>query len=299
MLHELRFGARSLLKQPGFTLITALTLALGIGATSAVFSMIQGVLLTPPPYDHPERLALLPPVRPDGQPLQNAPGWPAAQWLEWQKEAKSIEALAGYNWTFNFAVSSDGSESLEGMLVTRDYFRVTGVRPILGRAFEDSDAAPNAPPVVILGHDVWKRKFGGDPNIVGKTIRISRRDVPPTIIGVMPPGIRFMPVPAAAQEPNYNVDATVDFWAPAAPNPARLKNRGWVLVARLREGATMQQAQTELSLLAAREAQVDPDFAGFVPEVRPLAAEMNKDGSRILLPLLGASILVLFIACGN
>src|SRR3954452_18701871 len=99
-----------LFKESAFTTITALTLALGIGATSAVFSMIQGVLLTPPPYDHPERLALLAPVRPDGQPLQNAPGWPAAQGLEWQKEAKSLEALADYTCAFNFAVSSDGSE---------------------------------------------------------------------------------------------------------------------------------------------------------------------------------------------
>jgi putative ABC transport system permease protein len=299
MLQTLRFGARSLLKQPGFALIAALTLALGIGATSAVFSMIQGVLLTPPPYTQPDRLVLISPVRADGRPLTGPPGWPAAQWLEWQKEAKALDAIAGYTWTFNFLVSSDGSESLEGMAVTHDYFRVTGLKPILGRALEASDAGPNAPPVMLLGYDVWQRKFNGDPNIVGKTAKISRRDVPPTIVGVMPPGVRFMPSPGAAKEPNYNVDATVDFWMPFAPNPQRLKQRFWSLVARLKPGATMQQAQSELAILAAREAQADRDFEGIVPSLASLPVEMNRDGRRILLPLLGASALVLLIACGN
>jgi putative ABC transport system permease protein len=299
MLDNLRHGARTLLKQPGFALITALTLALGIGATAAVFSLINGVLLTPPPYDHPERIALLPAVRTDGQRTANPPGWPAAQWLEWQKESKTLDAIAGYGWTFNFLVSQDGSESLEGMAVTRDYFRVIGVQPMMGRAFQDSDVGPSAPPVMILGYDVWQRKFGGDPNIVGKTVRISRRDVPPTIIGVMPPGIRFMPSPGASKEPNYNVDATVDFWAPTAPHPQRLKNRSWNLVGRLREGANIREAQTELKLLATRQASADRDFEGLTPEVQSLENEMNRDGRRILLPLLGASALVLLIACGN
>jgi putative ABC transport system permease protein len=299
MLQELRYGARSLLKQPGFSLIAALTLAIGIGSTSAVFSLIQGVLLTPPPYDQPARLVLISSARNDGQPLARPPAWPAAQWLEWQKEAKSLESIAGYGWTFNFLVSNDGSESFEGMAVTREYFQVTGLKPLHGRVFQESDTAPNAPPVMILGFDAWQRKFGGDPNIVGKTLRISRREVPPTVVGVMPPGVRFLPSPGASQEPNYNVDATVDFWMPVAPNPARLKQTRANLVGRLRPGATVQQAQGELTVLAARQAQADRDFDGFKPDVQSLPAEMNRDGRRILLPLLGASALVLLIACGN
>ena len=94
--------------------------------------------------------------------------------------------------------------------MTPEYFRVTGVQPVLGRAFAESDAAPPTP-VIVLGYELWQRKFNGDPNIVGKTMRMSRRDTPPTIIGVMPPGIRFLPSPAAAQEPNYNVNAVVDY----------------------------------------------------------------------------------------
>src|SRR5258705_10594633 len=154
-LQDLRCGVRMLLKQPGFTLIAVLTLALGIGATSAVFSLIQGVLLTPPPYHQPEQLVLIATARTDGQQTPRPPDWAAAQWMEWQKDAKSFDAIAAYRWSFNFLVAEDGSESLEGMWVTKDYFRVTGLQPVLGRTFLDSDIGTNTPPVIILGHDLW------------------------------------------------------------------------------------------------------------------------------------------------
>src|SRR5678815_798444 len=113
MLNDLRLAFRQLLKNPGFTVVAVLTLALGIGASSTVFSLIQGVLLTPPPYPQPDRLMLITPTRTDGQ--RYTRGWPAAQWQEWQTESKSFEAVAGYDWTFNFLVLPDGSESIEGM----------------------------------------------------------------------------------------------------------------------------------------------------------------------------------------
>jgi len=299
MIQDLRFGVRMLLKQPGFSLIAILTLALGIGATSAVFSLIQGVLLTPPPYRQPERLVLIPTARADGQPMTNSPGWPAQQWLDWQKESKTLESIAAYDWSFNFLVLPEGSESLEGMWVTRDYFNVVGLQPVLGRTFLESETRPKAPPVIILGYEFWQRQFNGDRNIIGKTIRISRQDTPPTVIGVMPPGVRFLPSPTTAQEPNYNVNALVDFWIPAAPEPSWIKARAWNVVGRLRNGATPEQARTELTVLCNREAQAERDFAGIVPQVHSLTAELNRDGRRILLPLLGAAALVLFIACGN
>src|SRR5438876_457865 len=110
MFQDWRFGLRMLLKQPGFTLIAALTLALGIiGATSAVFSLIQGVLLTPPPYRQPQRLVLIPSARTDGQQMARPRGCPAAQWMEWQREAKSFEAIAAYAWSFGFLIRSEDS----------------------------------------------------------------------------------------------------------------------------------------------------------------------------------------------
>jgi len=299
MLRELRFAIRMLLKQPGFSLIAALTLALGIGATSAVFSLIQGVLLTPPPYQKPEQLMLVPTGRTDGQKIDSPRGWAAQQWMEWQKEAKSFDGIAAYGWTFNFLIRNDGSQSMQGMEITKNYFQVMGLRPVAGRGFEDSDFGQGPVKAILLGYEFWQRAFGGDRQIIGKTVRISRWEVPPTVIGVMEPGVRFLPSPGAAKEPNYDVNATVDFWVPADPNPKYLKDPYWNVVARLRDEARPQQAQQELAVLTAREAQAEKQFEGFAPQLEPLTDEMNRDGRRILLPLLGAAALVLLIACGN
>ncbi len=299
MKRDLRFAIRMLLKQPGFSLIAVLTLALGIGVTSAVFSLIQGVLLTPPPYKKPQQLVLVPSARTDGQKEENPRGWPAEQWLAWQKQAKSFDGIAGYDWQFNFLIRNDGSQSIQGMAVSRDYLQIMGLRPVVGRGFADQDFGQGPTRVILLGYEFWQRTFNGDPQIIGKTVRISRWDVPPTIIGVMPPGVRFLPSPGAAKEPNYNVNALVDFWSPIEPDPKYLKAPYWNLVARLKDGVTPRQGQGELAVLAAREAQAEKQFEGFRPQVQSLTDEMNQDGRGILFPLLGAAALVLLIGCGN
>ena len=173
MVRELRFAIRMLLKQPGFSLIAALTLALGIGATSAVFSLIQGVLLTPPPYQKPEQLMLVPTARTDGQKMDSPRGWAAQQWMEWQKESKSFQGIAAYDWTFNFLIRNDGSQSMQGMVVTKDYFPVMGLKPAAGRGFEDSDFGQGPVKTIVLGYEFWQRTFGGDKQIIGKTVRIA------------------------------------------------------------------------------------------------------------------------------
>ncbi|MBO0863428.1 MAG: ABC transporter permease, partial [Chloracidobacterium sp.] len=301
LFQNLRFGLRMLLKNPGFTLIAALTLSLGIGATSAVFSLIQGVLLTPPPYRQPERIALITPARTDGQQTSGSRGWPAAQWLEWRKEAKSFEAMAAYFWAFSFIISEQGSESVEGMFVAKEYFDVTGLKPYLGRTFQDSDVVVDAPQVIILSYDLWRRRFNGDPDIIGKTIpfRGLFGAPPPTVIGVMQPGVRFLPSSAGAGMPNYNVNAQVDWRLPARLNPRISKLPIWNAAGRLQNGATLGAAQAELASVTARQAQADRDFAGVTARIQSLTDEMNRDGRRILLPLLGAAALVLLIACGN
>ena len=298
-MRELRFAIRMLLKQPVFTLIAALTLALGIGATSAIFSLIQGVLLTPPPYQKPGQLMLVPTVRTDGKAMERPRGWPAEQWMNWGKEAKSLQGIAGYDWTFNFLIHNDGSHSMQGMLVTRDYLHVMGLRASAGRGFADADFQQGPTRNIMIGYEFWQREFAGDPQIIGKTVRISRWQVTPAVIGVMQPDVRFLPSPGASKEPNYDINAKVDFWIPAEPDPKHLKESEWNVVARLRDGATQQQAQQELAVFAAREAQTEKTYQGFAPRIEPLTDEMNRDGRGILLPLLGAAALVLLIACGN
>jgi putative ABC transport system permease protein len=299
MLQQLRFAIRMLVKQPGFSLIAALTLALGIGATSAVFSLIQGVLLTPPPYQKPQQLVLIPTVRTDGKKMDSPRGWAAQQWMEWSKETASFQGIAGYDWTFNFLIRNDGSQSMQGMEVSKDYFRLMGLKTAFGRGFDDSDFGQGHVKSILLGYEFWQHACGGDKEIIGKTVRISRWESSPVVIGVMEPGVRFLPAPGAAKEPNYDVNATVDLWVPADPDPKYLKEPYWNVVGRLRDGVTPQRGEQELAAFTAREASAEKQFEGFSPQLEPLTDEMNRDGRRILLPLLGAAVLVLLIACGN
>src|ERR1043165_5311370 len=152
-MNDLKFAFRQLLKHPGFTAVSVLTLGLGIGAATAMFGLIEGVLLSPLPYAKPDRLVLVSPTRVDGQPYPY--GCTIGQWLGW-KLSQAIQPPAFYHWTFNFLVLSDGSESLGGMVVTKDFFQVLGLKPLIGREFTASEIpAPNAPSsAIILGYDL-------------------------------------------------------------------------------------------------------------------------------------------------
>jgi putative ABC transport system permease protein len=296
-MNDLRFAFRQLGKQPGFTAIAVLTLGLGIGATATVFSLIQGVLLTPPPYHRPEEITLITPVRVDGQ--RYTRGWAPEQWQEWQRESKTLAGLAGYGWTFNFLVLPDGSESVEGMMVSPEYFSVMGVPPLFGRALLASDMAGTRATAILLGYDLWQRRFQGDPGIVGRAVQISRNSQPLTVVGVMPPDVRFLPSPNVVSEPNYDVDSKVDYWLPVQPDPERMKRPDWNIVARLRPGVSVAEAQAEIAAMTARQAGIEPAFAGITSRFVPLSEQMNQEGRRLLLPMAGAVALVFLIACGN
>ena len=298
MTDDFRFALRQLRKNPGFAAIAVTTLALGIGAAAAMFGLIQGVLLSPPPYADPDRVVLISPARTDGGPYRR--GATIGQWVSW-RQARSIEPPALYGWTFNFLVLPDGSESMGGMVVTPSYFRVLGLKPILGREFLDGELArPNTPPsAIILGYDLWQRKFNGDPNIVGRTIRMSRMPAPLPVVGVMPQGIRFLPDPGASSEPNYDLNAHVDFWFGRAPDESRPANGAGNAITRLRDGATAAEAQTEITALSAGLAQSDPTLQGITAAVVPVQDVLNRDGRRLLVPLFGSVALVFFIACAN
>ena len=153
MMDELRYAFRQLRTHPAFAVVAVATLAVGIGAAAAMFGLIQGVLLSPPPYAAPDRLVLVTPVRVDGQPYTRTPT--TAQWLAWRR-ATTLERTAMYRWTFNFLVRGDGSRSLGGMSVSRDWFDVVGVRPLLGRTFAANETGrPGvAPTAIILGYDL-------------------------------------------------------------------------------------------------------------------------------------------------
>jgi putative ABC transport system permease protein len=297
-MNEIRFAFRQLLHNPRFALLAVLTLAIGIGATSAVFGLIQGVLLSPPPYVHPERLVLVSPQRLDGQPFKgNAT---IGEFIEWRQATKSFEGWALYDWTFNFLVLPEGSESVEGMVVTKDYFKVLGLKPMLGREFENSEIATvnSRPSAIMLGYELWQKRFQGDRNIIGKTVQISRMGSL-QVVGVMPPSVRFLPDANNASEPNYDVNGSVDFWLAYAPDETKPKNGAGNMIARLKKGATFASAQTELKTLAARQAKSDPDLAGITATAISLPDDLNKEGRRLLLPLLGAVLMVFLIACGN
>ena len=298
MIEDVRFAFRQLRKNPGFAAIATVTLGLGIGAAAAMFGLIQGVLLSPPPYANPSRVMLITPKRIDGGPYTR--GATVGQWLSW-RQARSIEPPALYRWTFNFLVLPDGSESMGGMVVTPNYFRVLGVRPLLGREFVDSELGrPKTPPsAIILGYNLWQRKFNGDPGIVGRTIRMSRMPAPLPVVGVMPRGIRFLPDPGAASEPNYDLNSYVDFWFGVAPDESQPRSGAGYGITRLRDGATVAEAQAEITTLSAGLAQSDAALQGIGAAVAPVQDVLNRDGRQLLVPLFGSVAIVFFIACAN
>jgi putative ABC transport system permease protein len=281
-------------RRPAAGTLVVLTLAIGLAAATTVVSLVHGVLLTPPPYSEPNRIVLASAVPTGDAANTGAIDWAATDWLRWQSDARSFEAVAAHRWSSSFLVSDDGSETIRGMWVSISYFDVIGTKPLLGRTFDTSDT-PGAEPVLILGYELWQRRFGGDPTAIGRRVRIGRGDV--TVIGIMPPGIRFLPSPSATREPNYDVDAMVDYWVPALPaaiaQRTGLDRRIWNVVGRLRRGTTAAQAETELRQLQAGASRTA------VPRLDALTAVLNAEAEELLVPLSVGAGLLLLIACGN
>jgi putative ABC transport system permease protein len=311
MLGDVRYALRQIFKAPAFSIAAIVTLALGIGAAAAMLTLVKGVLLSPPPYVDPDRLVLLSQSRLDGQPyLQGAS---VGQWIDWRSSAKTIETPAVYRWTFNFLVLPDGSRSIGGLVVSSDFFKVLGVQPMLGREFLPTEASrpgapatatqparPGVPPTaVIIGHALWERQYQRDPDIIGKTLQISRMPAPLPIVGVMPAGIRFLPDPAAASEPNYDLNAPVDYFLPYAPDETQPRGRGLNVISRLHDGVDLSQAQSEMASFTARQVQADSRIEGVTVSVKPMLDVLNREGRSLLLPLFGFVVLVFFVACIN
>jgi putative ABC transport system permease protein len=292
---DVRYALRGLRRWPGFTLLSVLLLAVGTGATTALVSVVTGVLMTPPPYEDPARLVLLTPARADGQPYRGP--CTARQCTEWGA-ASSFERTAAYFWIFDYLVLGDGSRSLEGLAVSPEYFEVIGRRPVLGRAFTTAETSAQTHPVVLISDALWRRQFKADPRIVGTAVTLSRHRTL-TIVGVMPPGIRFLPAPLSEASPGYDVNAGVDFWVPQAIRGFPPDAPIWNAVARLRPGVSLETARAEVVAIAARQAGTTPTLRGMTASVEPLPAVLNQGPAQLLVPLLGAALCVLVIACAN
>jgi putative ABC transport system permease protein len=281
---DLRYGARMLLKNPGFTLIAIMTLALGIGANTAIFSVVNGVLLSALPYPQPEQLAMVwCDNRRQGIP-DDITSYP--NFVDWRDRNKTFQGMAGMT-SSNLHLTSVGEpEEIQAATVSVNFFRVIGVGPMLGREFTAEEEQPGNSKIVILSHSLWQRRFGGDPGIINKTISLSGE--PNTVVGIMPPKFQF---PESAE-----------IWRPLAPNDrTRAARFGFFLpvVGRLKPGVTRAQAQADLDVIAKQIEQQFPDMAGYGVNVVPVLEQTVGAIRKALMILFVAVIFVLLIACAN
>jgi len=286
---DILFGARMLMARPGFTIAAVLSLALGIGANTTIFSLINSSLLANLPYHEPDRLVALWTSFVDRPAVRNSST--GANYLAWKEQARSFEAVgANFGFTMNLGTSEDGApaERVEGMRFTASMWDVVGVRPIRGRVFtpeEDRNGSPA--PVAVLSYSFWQRRFAGDPQIIGKTLRLD--GVETDVIGVMPQGFDFASI-------------DTDLWMPAGFTPQQLSSAASFLMVtgRLRPGVTIEQAQAEMTALSQGLAAQFPDRNKNVRvALQGLRAAFYDDVQQPLLVLQGTVGFVLLIACAN
>ncbi|HKP85377.1 MAG TPA: ABC transporter permease [Blastocatellia bacterium] len=283
---DLRYGARMLLKKPGFTIIAALTLALGTGANTAIFSLVNAVLLKPLPFTEPERLVM---VCED----QSAIGAPRdqvspANYADWKAQQSVFDRMAALNW-LSFDLTGDGEpERVMAFGVTDDFFSMLGTQPIIGRDFSDQEHKPGANKVTILSYGLWQRRYGGATGIIGQDILLNGEKR--TVVGVMPAGFQFL------------VGAT-GLWVPAALTQEQLAWRSsnmLSVVARMKAGVTTEQAQANILAICEQIARDHPDEAeNLTPAIVSLREEVSGNIRSPLMMLLVAVGFVLLIACAN
>jgi len=299
LLQDLRYGLRSLLKAPGFTAIAVATLALGIGANTAIFSVVHAVLLRRLPYPEPDRLLVMTErhVREGKMPgstrsrLRSGGGVPWLTFLDWRAQTHSFRGLAGFH-TRQIMLSGAGEpEMLLSAQVSAEFFPLLGARPVLGRLFGAPDDAPGAPPTLILSWGQWKRRFGGDPSAVGRTIDIDT--VPYTIVGVLPPGFAFFPEPIGLYTP-------IGLLGSEPGSQDRRNHSGMQVLARLSPGASLRSARSEMETVSLRlEKEYPVSNTGRRAAADLLDEVLVGDYTAALWILLASVGLVLLIACAN
>src|ERR1700683_1250904 len=290
LLQDIRYGSRMLIKNPGFTVIAVLTLALGIGANTALFSVVNGVLLNPPPYPQPENLVIL---------YENSKSFEKSSisypnFLDWQRMNSTFGSIAAYR-SDDFSVTGNGeSERVRVGMVAADFFAILGVKPIAGHLFGPDDDRLGAAPVTLISAGYWQRKFGSSQDIIGKQLRMNGKDY--SITGVIPGSFHF--------EAN-NFDDTKDVYIPLGQfsDPLfrdRGVHEGMDAIGRLRPGVALAAARADMDQIARNLAAAYPnEDKGAGVTVVPLKQDMVREVQSFLWILLGAVGFVWLIACVN
>ena len=290
LLKDLRYGARNLLKHPGFTAIVIVTLALGIGASSAIFSVVNTVLLRPLPYAQADRLVTIQELSADGRMVQATP----ANFLDWRAQNTVFEQLAAILTRPANLALADQAERVDLAMTSANFFSVLGVAPTHGRVFIDADEQAGHPAVVVVSHELWQGRFGGDPSLVGKTITLDGNSY--TVIGIAPAGFQY-PAQTDVWVPPYRLAPAMN----ERMDPTQVRGFGMLAtVALLKPNVSLAQAASEMETITARLRQQYPESNNRrFNRVVSLQNHLVGETGPMLLLLLGAVGFVLLIACAN
>ena len=295
LFQDLRYAVRMLFKSPGFTAVAILTLALGIGANTAIFSVVNSVVLRPLPYPHPEQLVVISQTAsniPSGTDLQSSESY--MNFLDWQRGAKSFSSLAAYQYNQMTLTGHGAPTILRGAVASSSLFATLGVAPLLGRTLQPHDDVKGSGNVVVIGEGLWRGEFGADPNIVGKIVQLDAEAF--TVVGVMPGDFRY-PDQSPASE----------YWIPLTQTPDYAsfiddrQSHFIIMIGRLKPGAAPAQAESEMNVIYAGLVKqytntLNPTEIQHISNLKRLVV---GDVQNVLLILLGAVGLVVLIACAN
>src|SRR5262245_24552076 len=291
LAQDLRYGARMLVKNPGFTVVAVITLALGIGANTAIFSVVNAVLLRPLPFENPDQLVMIWQTNPQRGILQDLVSPP--NFHDWQQQSHTFGQIAAFN-PRGFSLTGTGEpEILPGTFVSVELFPMLGANPLLGRNFLPYEGRPGGNRAVIINFALWQRRFGGDPNLVGKSLTLNGAIY--TVVGIMPAKFQFpiqgqFPIPVS------------EIWAPLAIDHDQVNrgDRDLFTIGRLQSGVSIEEAQAEMATIAQRMAEQYPDSnRGMGVHIVGYHQQLTGNLRAALLILLGSVVFVLLIACAN
>jgi len=295
LIKDIRYAIRSLIKRPSFTAIAVITLALGIGANTAIFSVVNATLLRPLPFKDPDRIVMawgyLPKLAHTSDKFPSSAG----NYLGLVKQTQTLEQLAAFRqWSWQLTHAGE-PEQLQGVRVSANFFEALGAKPALGQTFMPEQDQEGSAPVAIISHRLWQREFSGDKTVVGKSLTLNGRTA--TVVGVMPRDFEF---PGGANMiPGLQFATKNDIWMPLAMDDQERKNQGSLnlaLLGRLKPGVTINQAENELRTI---EASLPLGTIGYTVNLIPLQKQMVGNIQRLLLVLLATVVFVLLIACAN